>query len=833
MANVLKPQKGAQEMFLSTPADIAVYGGAAGGGKTYALLLELLRNINIKDFNAVVFRRNSSQIFNTGGLWDNAITMYTPLGGVGVKTPHPMIKFPSGAYIRFAHLQYDKDKNAWQGGQIALLCCEVSTPVLMVDGTYKKISDIEVGDKVKTLQGVQIVTNVGLPKFKDCVLAELPNGNAQIQSKNHKVLTKNGWKSYEDFYQPIQCCNNQEFSSCKHSLSQTHHKAVVEILQDSKHIRKFYEQYVDLSQLTPERFVCRMLNDVRQLLTSSSIEFHFVHRFFLLCEQIFLSFQQLLADQNVHQEHITKQFELHLRHQFLLAIYVGKVLLTQDNNCGEFEGHIQNNEQRALFHRIFGEPVLMSHKLFQENASCTFLRDVVSCVQTWLEQQDLINCYSAYLHQCGEQPNLCQDNNRNDVLTLNDVVVQIPNDLQMDEQDIIRRGNRNKLQYVHPYTGEEQMAVGEFSYQPLKFTPVGYRLVRDITVSSDNHYITKGGIVNKNCFDEVTHFTSSQFWYMLSRNRSVCGVKPYVRATCNPDADSWLASFMQWWWDPETGYPIPERSGVIRYFARYDDRTFWGDTKEELLAEHPQLQEEMVKSFTFISAKLTDNKILMENDPGYLGNLLSQNEIEKERLLYGNWKIRPAVGMYFKRHQFEIVDTLPCKVMSWVRAWDFAATVPNEHNPSPDATAGVLMGKLQDGRYIVADVKHERLGAGDVRKLVMNTAVLDRLKYKFVEVTIPQDPGQAGKEQSASYVSMLAGFTVNVHKPTGSKITRATPYASQVQVGNVLLLKGDWNEDYLSELEGFPDANHDDQVDASSDAFNSLQKSKSWAGLIT
>ncbi|MBR5173202.1 MAG: phage terminase large subunit [Phascolarctobacterium sp.] len=588
-------------MFLSTPADIAVYGGAAGGGKTYALLLELLRNINLKEFNAVVFRRNSSQIFNTGGLWDNAITMYTPLGGVGVKTPHPMIKFPSGAYIRFAHLQYDKDKNAWQGGQIALLCCEVSTPVLMADGTYKKISDIEVGDRVRTLQGVQTVTKVGIPKYKECVIATLGNGTYQLQSTNHKVLTTNGWKSFEDG----------------------------------------------------------------------------------------------------------------------------------------------------------------------------------------------------------------------------------------DSFEAFTYGGKTQISYKHPYKDEEMTSNCGVTIQKVQLNKVGKLLVRDITVEVDNHYITECGLVNKNCFDEVTHFTSSQFWYMLSRNRSVCGIKPYVRATCNPDADSWLASFMQWWWDPETGYPIPERSGVIRYFARYDDTTYWGDTKEELLKNHPQLQEEMVKSFTFISAKLTDNKILMESDPGYLGNLLSQNEIEKERLLYGNWKIRPAVGMYFKRHQFEIVDALPCKVMSWVRAWDFAATVPNEHNPSPDATAGVLMGKLQDGRYIVADVKHERLGAGDVRKLVMNTAVLDRLKYKFVEITIPQDPGQAGKEQASSYVSMLAGFTVNVHKPTGSKITRATPYASQVQVGNVLLLKGDWNEAYLSELEGFPDANHDDQVDASSDAFNSLQKSKSWAGLIT
>jgi hypothetical protein len=31
---------------------------------------------------------------------------------------------------------------------------------------------------------------------------------------------------------------------------------------------------------------------------------------------------------------------------------------------------------------------------------------------------------------------------------------------------------------------------------------------------------------------------------MTSRNRSTCGVRPYIRATCNPDADSWVADFL-------------------------------------------------------------------------------------------------------------------------------------------------------------------------------------------------------------------------------------------------------------------------------------------------
>jgi hypothetical protein len=84
------------------------------------------------------------------------------------------------------------------------------------------------------------------------------------------------------------------------------------------------------------------------------------------------------------------------------------------------------------------------------------------------------------------------------------------------------------------------------------------------------------------CFDELCHFSAKQFWYMLSRNRSMCGVKPYIRATCNPDADSWVAEFIAWWIDQDTGLAIPERAGVLRWFVRVGDDLKWSDRPEGL-----------------------------------------------------------------------------------------------------------------------------------------------------------------------------------------------------------------------------------------------------------
>ena len=104
------------------------------------------------------------------------------------------------------------------------------------------------------------------------------------------------------------------------------------------------------------------------------------------------------------------------------------------------------------------------------------------------------------------------------------------------------------------------------------------------------------------------------------------------------------------------------------------------------------------------------------------------------------------------------------------------------------------MGRMVNGQYIILEVKRIAANAASVRAIVRSTADTDKVEYDCRKISIPQDPGQAGKEQAQSYIRNLAGFSVKSHPVTGSKVTRAEPFAAQWQQGNVLLLEGSWNE---------------------------------------
>ena len=342
-------------------------------------------------------------------------------------------------------------------------------------------------------------------------------------------------------------------------------------------------------------------------------------------------------------------------------------------------------------------------------------------------------------------------------------------------------------------------------------------------------------------FDELTHFTKAQFFYMLSRNRSACGIRPYVRGTCNPDADSFVADLIAWWIDQDTGYAIPERSGVIRFMGRLNDEIIWGDSVEEVVRKSAnEINPEDVKTFTFIASKLTDNKILMEKDPGYMANLKALATVERERLLEGNWKIRPMSGLYFRRSRVNVLDEMPDDIVKIVRAWDMAATEDRkENNPEdgPAYTAGVLLAKRRCGRFLVMDVINQRLSASDVQNVILNTAKADKARYKRVKIRLNQDPGQAGKAQAEQYMKLLAGYSLSIKRETGDKVTRAEPFSAQwmgiagSNNGNVDVMLGDWNEAYFNQLESFPEGKFKDMVDASSTAFDELTTGPNGFGL--
>lgn len=150
-------------------------------------------------------------------------------------------------------------------------------------------------------------------------------------------------------------------------------------------------------------------------------------------------------------------------------------------------------------------------------------------------------------------------------------------------------------------------------------------------------------------FDELTHFSKQTFFYLLSRNRSSCGVKPYMRATCNPEPGGWVYDLIEWWIGAD-GFPIPERQGVVRYFVKDGETMIWGDTVEECIKKgayhiNPLVEasdieaRHFVKSITFIGGTVYENKKLLDVNPEYLANLAAQDEDSKKQLLEGNWKV--------------------------------------------------------------------------------------------------------------------------------------------------------------------------------------------------
>jgi predicted phage terminase large subunit-like protein len=179
----------------------------------------------------------------------------------------------------------------------------------------------------------------------------------------------------------------------------------------------------------------------------------------------------------------------------------------------------------------------------------------------------------------------------------------------------------------------------------------------------------------------------------------------------------------------------------------------------------------------------------------------------------------PLDGDLFKPGKMPVIYELPANVTKWIRGWDLASV-----SNGGDWTAGAKIGLMDDGRYIIADMEHFQEGPDERDAIIRNTAARDG---KQALISIPQDPGQAGKTQVLYLSRQLAGYRINASPESGDKITRAEPLAAQINVGNVLMLRGSWNDVLVEEMRSFPNGAHDDQIDALSRAFAELIETKS------
>lgn len=316
-------------------------------------------------------------------------------------------------------------------------------------------------------------------------------------------------------------------------------------------------------------------------------------------------------------------------------------------------------------------------------------------------------------------------------------------------------------------------------------------------------YEFKGAQIALIGFDQLEEFTAGQFWYLLSRNRSTSGVRSYTRATCNPDATSWVKDLLGPWVDGE--HPLyGAKPGELLYVTRDGDEVVFVD------ADWRDEDGEPAKSLTFIPATIYDNPTLLANDRSYLASLRALPLVERRRLLEGDWSIM-VEGNMFRREWWRIEERVPevSQFRSIVRSWDLAGTAAAGSN-DPDWTVGALVGLL-DGVWYVLDIVRVRATARDVDQLMLQTAAMDG---RGVDILLQQDPGEAGKRAVDYFKRLLVGHVVKSNRPTGDKVVRARPLASAAEAGNVVLARGEWNRAFVSECSMFPGRGHDDQVDA-------------------
>ena len=467
----------------------------------------------------------------------------------------------NGYVVEVGGCQLETDKQKYKGNPHSLICVGRDTPVLMADGCYRKISDVRTGDMVATLEGPRRVKKSFPVEARPSVLlaVRLPSGDVhrQVQSTTHKVLSRMEWVApgTQDASHGLlsvltstQCCSQSESFS-------TH-------------------------RLRPA-LTSRVLNKLSALVQSIG---------------------RLLR---------VAPWSSGILNLLGWSAYKGRA--PQENANVVSDGLHREMQPQPLCFRC---PLTLSSRqrpLDALYALYSFLSYGGSDAQKKSSLPDFLDDYQSLSrfydgHILAHKASYYAPT----VYPLNPpqqdgVEEQNPIRSRMDAQDRIHARNPRTLQYVHPYTMEIRQTCCELSLASWMVTPIGSVELFDIEVEEVNHFITKGGIVNKNCFDEVSDFTESQYVFIGAWNRSAnpkqrCRIVAAGNPPTRPEG-LWVTKRWGAWIDPK--HPNPAAPGELRWYTMGEE-----GVEVEVDGRGPHIirgEEVFARSRTFIPSELSDN----------------------------------------------------------------------------------------------------------------------------------------------------------------------------------------------------------------------------------
>lgn len=584
------PNPGPQLEAYKSLADELFFGGGAGGGKTDLVLGTALNSHR----RSLILRRLNGEV---AGLAERMEEILGTKKGFS-SSPYPIWRLP-GRLIKFGGVQHLEDRTKYQGTPNDLICVGRNTPVLMGDGSWRPVQEIAAGDMVQTLEGARRVAKafpVG-PRPSIELRVTLPEGRVvrQIQSATHKVMTPHGWISLGEDVSMAQTVPS--FSPSIQSHASHKERSMPSHRFWSSWQARIAELWSGQSIGSLQEAVLSGLYRLGRLGLPSDM----VQRFQETCFEASGDGRPIFSPQQISPG--TQPLRPPPWAHSIASLFPNSSRL-----CGVYDA--------------------LNVSLFADLTGRCF-----SCSRPYGERilSRMLDPHAGEGDQQYLPPPI-------------DVGRPIPNDWPSDDSAQTPKYNRqSECTYVHPYTMEIRQSLASVVPSPYSVSPVGNVDLFDLEVEEVNHFITDGGIINKNCFDEVSNFLKAQYEFIIAWNRSTFpGQRVRVIATGNPPTNAEGAWVLQYWgpW-LDKNHPNPALDGELRWFTTVGDNSnFEVDGPGPVVIDGVPLLDSKEKpvfprSRTFIRAELADNPDLEET--GYGSRLANLPGILRAGMLEGDF----------------------------------------------------------------------------------------------------------------------------------------------------------------------------------------------------